>query len=258
MPNKPLIVANWKMELSHKAALEVTRSLKSLAQHTKLGAEVVICPSYPSLEAVGKLLGESNQWQVGVQNIHWEERGAVTGQVSILQIQHLARWSIVGHSEQRALTGETEEEIQKKVALCLKHGLAPIVCLGEDEQERADDQTVARITYQVKKLLAGIDRSALSKVVIAYEPIWAIGTGDTPEPSEVASIMLLIRKIVTERFEEEAARRLRTLYGGSVTATGAKELAAEPGVDGFLVGGASIHPLEFLKIIENFTTHYVS
>lgn len=253
MLRKPAIVGNWKMELSHKGALEVVRALKKLLKGVNIVSDVVICPSFSSLSEVAAAVKNSDKIQVGAQNVHWEDRGAFTGQVAAMQLTSFVDWCIIGHSEQRALTGETDEQVQLKANLLLKHGITPVVCLGETAEERQADQTVSKVTQQVRVLLASITRTALAKMVLVYEPVWAIsaqGSGHMPEPSEVAEIVLLIRKIAAGKFGNEAAERLRILYGGSIKPDNIERYVAEPGVDGGLVGGASIHPLQFLEIVK--------
>lgn len=238
------------MELSHKATTEVVGSLKKLLQDVTLSADVVICPSFPSLAAVAEELKNNQKIQVGAQNVHWEEKGPWTGEVSVVQVSPFATWCIVGHSERRSLVGETDEQVQQKVVLLQRHGITPIVCIGETAEERAQERTVEKITQQVSSLLSGLNRVAISKLVVAYEPIWAIGTGVTLDPNEAAESMLLVRKLVAERFDQEVAERLRVLYGGSVNADNVGTFMAEPGVDGVLVGGSSLRPLEFVNIIK--------
>lgn len=238
------------MELSSKAEVELARALKTSFSHRLSATDVVLCPSHPSLAQVAEMIGQHLTLQVGTQNIHWEEKGPWTGQVSVLQVSHFAQWVILGHSEQRALTQETENEIQRKVDLALKHSLTPIMCVGETADERNQEMGLAKITRQVQGLLQKSIRTAMGKIVIAYEPIWAIGTGKTPDPSEVAAAMLLIRKVVAERFDQTSAEKIRVIYGGSVTADNVTALMAEPGIDGVLVGGASIHPSQFRQIVE--------
>lgn len=244
-----MVAANWKMELSYRASLEVAGALKKMLPAGEAGVDLVICPSFPALPQVAEILDKTKA-EIGAQNIHWEEKGAWTGEVSVMQIREHAAWCLVGHSERRQLTGETDEQVQLKAALLLKHGLKPIVCVGETDEERQSERTVARITEQVNAVLSGLNRTALARLTIAYEPVWAIGTGETPDPDEAAETMLLVRKLAAERFDSDAAERLRVLYGGSVTAENVRPFVSEPAVDGVLVGGASLRPLELLKIMK--------
>lgn len=246
----PLIVANWKMELSHKAALEALTALKKLLKGVTLTTDVVICPSFPTLSEAATLVAGSKKLQLGAQNVHWEERGAWTGEVSVVQLNPFVTWCIVGHSERRALTQETDTDIHAKAALLLKHGITPIVCIGESQAERQQEQTVAKITHQLDVLMTGLNRIAMGKVVIAYEPLWAIGTGETPDPGTVTEVMLLVRKLIAERFESDVAQKVRLLYGGSVTSDNVASFVSEPGVDGALVGGASIRPMQLVEIVK--------
>jgi len=255
MDTSPLIVGNWKMELSHKAELEMARALKSLLKGTPLTAQVVICPSFPTLPLLHEFLGTSEKLELGAQTIHWEEKGAWTGAVSVLQISPWAKWVIVGHSEQRELTGCTDVEVEKQAQLALKHGLTPIICIGETAEERAADQTIARVTEQVSFILQKMTRASITRIVIAYEPLWAIGTGNTPDPNDIAATLLLIRKLIAERFDRPASERIRLLYGGSVTPDTVDGFMSEPGVNGVLVGGSSVHPMEFVEIIKNVSSH---
>lgn len=250
MNRKALVVGNWKMQLSYKGELELARSLKNLLRGVAVTCEVVVCPSFPSLEAIGEVLKNSDKMELGAQGIYEEEKGAFTGQVSVLQISSLVRWCIVGHSEQRVIYQLIDSDVQRQADLALKHGLAPIICVGETAEERAAEQTVTKITEQVASLLQKLTRASFSKLVIAYEPVWAIGSGEQPDPNDVSAILLLIRKLITERFDRQASDRVRLLYGGSVTPETTGLFVSEPGVDGVLVGGASTHPMQFLEIIK--------
>jgi triosephosphate isomerase len=248
----PLVVGNWKMELSYKGELELARALKRQLLEMRLGVEVVVCPSYPSLAGVNGVFGKEGAVAVGAQSVSVRERGAQTGEVSVLQIAPFVRWCIVGHSEARAARGLSDDDVQQTVALLLAHGILPIVCLGESGEERAADATIQRLTAQMTIILNKLTRTLLSKVVIVYEPIWAISANDPetlPDPADVAGTMLLMRKLAAERFGGEAADRLRMLYGGSVSPDNAGEFAREPGIDGLLVGSASLHPRRFVDIV---------
>lgn len=250
MKRRPLVIGNWKMELSAKAELELVRALKKHLAGQTLTAEVVVCPSFPSLAPVHEALARQTAISVGAQTVHWLEKGPWTGAVSVLHLSPYVQWCIVGHSEQRDLTGMSDDEVNQTTALLLRHGITPIVCLGETLEERQADQTVAKVTTQVEQLLQTVNRVALSKLVIAYEPIWAIGSGEMPEPADAAGTMLLVRKLVAQRFGQDVSERLRIVYGGSVKAATVAPFVAEPGVDGVLVGGASVHPGEFFDIIQ--------
>lgn len=256
MARTPLVVGNWKMELSHKAAVECARAIKKLLSVVDVSADVVVCPSFPSLPEVAEIFQHSEKVQVGAQHAHWEEKGAFTGAVSVLQVSPFARWCIVGHSEQRRL-GVSEEAVRDTANLLLRHGLAPIVCIGESWEEHEREETFAKITGQMEMLFAQITRTAISKLVIAYEPIWAISTqhtGEAPDPQAVSEIVLLIRKLTATRFDGEAAQRLRVIYGGSVTSDNAPAYLGEPGVDGVLAGHASVNPVQFVEIVKAVQT----
>jgi len=242
------------MELSFKGELEVAKALKKGAKSNDWpGVEVVVCPSFPSLEAVSSELNKVDKVQVGAQHVHWEERGAWTGSVGVTQIAPFVKWCIVGHSEQRKLTGLTDEQINSTVNSLLQHGINPVVCIGETKEQRQADETVEVVTEKMQKLLSVINRSMLPKLVVTYEPIWAISANNPdvlPDPTDVAGTMLLMRKLVSAEFGGEAAERARILYGGSVGTDNVEEFMREPGVDGALVGSASIQPRKFLEIVE--------
>jgi triosephosphate isomerase len=249
---RPVVVGNWKMELSHKGELEVARALKRLLRQQTRSLDVVVCPSYPSLAAVSELFGADGPISVGAQNVHWEERGARTGTVSVLQIIPFARWCIIGHSEVRGLGRENDDTVQQEMSLLLKYGLVPIICIGESWEEREADKTVEKVTVQMKTLLDKLTRTMLAKVVITYEPVWAISAQRPealPDPAEVAGTMLVLRKLAAERFDSATAERLRILYGGSVSPDNVAAFVREPGVDGVLVGSASLQPRKFVDII---------
>ena len=252
MSRRPLFVANWKMSLSHKATLETLKAIKKLSKDVPDQVDVVIAPSFPSLAEVASFTSKADSLQVAAQNVHWEESGAWTGEVSVSQISPFVSHCIIGHSERRRLTGETDQQVAEKAALLVRHGITPVVCIGESWEERQAGTTVARVTEQAEALLAKLTRVGLAKVVVTYEPIWAISSNNPtapPDPSEVAQNMLLIRKLAAGQFGNEAAERLRVIYGGSVTADNVREYVAEPGVDGALVGSASLKPTQFVSMI---------
>ena len=267
MPRRPIVAANWKMKLPHQEEVDAVAAVGKHLKHLTITSDVVVCPSYPSLPAAAELVAEDKNLQLGAQTIHWEEAGAVPGLVSIQQVKPFVSWSIVGHSDQRALLNLTEEHISAQVQLLITHGLRPIVCVGETAEERAAGQTTAKITAQVQQLFASGSKAAVSKMALTYEPIWAIssnlpagqsGEGATPpDPHEAASIMLLIRKLATEQFGPDVAERLRVLYGGSVDASNVSAFVSEPGVDGVLVGSASLKPSSLVEIIKQVQESFV-
>lgn len=249
MEKRPLVIGNWKMELSYKGEIELVRALKDLLKNISTRSEIVVCPSAASLEAVKRELSRSKKVALGAQNVFWEKPGAWTGQVSITHIQPFVSWCLIGHSEVREVLRPREEDVAALAPQLLAAKIQPVVCIGETQQERRQDKTADKIRYQVDTLLQGLDRSALAQAVIAYEPIWAIGTGIRPEPDDVAEVVLLIRKHIAKRHDRALADRVRILYGGSVKAGLAARYVSGPLADGLLVGGASVHPKEFVDII---------
>ena len=249
MSRKSLIVGNWKMELSHKSQIELVRSLKQQIKGVQVNGDVVVCPSFTALPIINEELARSKAIAVGAQNMFWEERGAHTGQVSLMQIKPFVRWCIVGHSEVRAVMGVNDGQVVASAARLLAADVTPIVCIGETQQERESDAMVDKIHAQVGALLAGLDRASLVRSVIAYEPIWAIGSGNLPDPDDVSQIILLVRKLIAERHGQDLAERVRVLYGGSIKDDFCDQYVGGPLADGLLVGGASIHPQEFLSIV---------
>lgn len=255
MDKIPLVVGNWKMELSHKSAVEVFSAMKKMMAGKEYPLEIVVCPSYSSL-AIIAAESKGSTISIGAQNIHHEERGAYTGKVSVAQIRDFASWCIVGHSEVRQFEGDTDLLVLQKVKLLFSHGITPVICIGESEADHSAGATISVIATQIELLLSGLDRVSLLKAPIAYEPLWSIGTGVLPDPNEVCEVVLLIRKKIAEKFDYELAQRVRILYGGSVTADNVKNYISGPGADGVLVGGASVHPRDFLAIIEKVASTY--
>jgi len=243
------------MELSHKSAGEVSSALKKMMLAVTYRADVVVCPSFPSLVAVCDML-QGSPVAVGAQNVHHEEKGAFTGSVSVGQLREFITWCIVGHSEVRASQGDTDTLVAQKANLLLSHGIRPIVCIGETQEQHENEKTISTISAQIDVLLASLDRVALLKTAITYEPIWAIGTGKMPEPNEVYEVLLLIRKRIAEHFDIDLADRVHLLYGGSVQPSTVSPYIGGPGADGVLVGGASLHPRDFIDIISQVSVAY--
>jgi triosephosphate isomerase (TIM) len=240
-----LIAGNWKMFKGPAEAGEFCRALRE----ADLGSvDVVVCPPYVSLgEAVQALAG--TEIGVAAQNVHWAADGAFTGEVSAPMLRELGVYgTIVGHSERRQYFGETDRALALKVPAALAAGLTPILCIGETEGERDNDDTDRKLRQQVKDDLAGVPAARLHEVVIAYEPIWAIGTGRVATAAQVQEAIVFIRALVGDR-DEQAADAVRILYGGSVNPDNASELLALDDVDGALVGGASLEAESFARIV---------
>ncbi len=243
----PLIAGNWKM---NKTVAEARRLVNELT--TDLGAvegvETLLCPPYPSLLALAEML-KGTGIALGAQNMHWEDSGAYTGEVSPLMLAELCQYVILGHSERRAYFGETDETVNRRVKAALAHGLKPVVCVGETLEENEAGQTQEVVSRQLRDGLAGLDLAAGEKLIIAYEPVWAIGNGraSTAEGAN-AVIAEVIRPTLAEVFDASTSQAIRTLYGGSVKAANAAEYFSMPDIDGALVGGASLKAEEFVQI----------
>jgi triosephosphate isomerase (TIM) len=248
MPERvPLLAANWKM---HKTVEETERFLAEFLPRTpESGPEVVVCPPYTSLKTAVEHCAQSRV-RVAAQNMHEEAEGAFTGEVSAPMLLELGvQGVILGHSERRQYFGENDEALARKVPGALEAGLDPILCVGENEAQRDADETEGILTRQIEADLANVQEERLGAVVIAYEPIWAIGTGRTATPEQAQEAIALIRGLIESR-SSEAAAVIRILYGGSVKPGNAAELMSQPDVDGALVGGASLDPDDFAAIVE--------
>ncbi len=252
---KPLISGNWKMHHNHFEALQLVQKLTYLLTADDHEAvEVSVHPPFTDLRTVQTyLLSEKEPIPIalGAQHCHWEEKGAFTGEISPAFLAKLdVRYVIAGHSERRELFGETDEDVNRKVAAILKWGMTPILCCGETLEEREAGQTEAKVRAQVEAGLAGLKGEQVASLVIAYEPIWAIGTGRTASAEDAQAVCALVRAVVAERFGRDAADRVRIQYGGSVKPTNAAELMAQPDIDGALVGGASLEADDFARIVQ--------
>jgi triosephosphate isomerase (TIM) len=248
MPDRSVILAaNWKM---HKTTEEAESFLgEFLPRISESGPEVVICPPFTSLRAAVELCFQSPV-RVAAQNLHEADEGAFTGEISAPMLLDLGVDGVIlGHSERRQHFGETDEALARKVPAALGAGLEPILCVGENEAQRDGDETGAVLTRQIQADLADVPDARLSEVVIAYEPIWAIGTGRTATPEQAQEAIALIRGLIGAR-SDAAAIAIRILYGGSVKPDNAAELISQPDVDGALVGGASLDPGDFAAIVE--------
>ena len=242
----PIIAGNWKMNTNIEEAVKLVQEMKDRLDKVE-GVEKVLCPPFVSLAPLRALLTGSSIG-LGAQNMYSEEKGAYTGEVSPVMLIGLCQYVIIGHSERRQYFAETDEIVNKKLQVALRFGLKPIVCVGERLEENEAGKTEEVVTRQVKGALAGID--APQDLVIAYEPIWAIGTGRAATEDQANETIGLIRQVVARLYANEFAQNLRIQYGGSVTSTNIVGLMTQPEIDGALVGGASLKATEFLSIVE--------
>jgi triosephosphate isomerase (TIM) len=244
---KPLLAGNWKMYKTLAEARALAHGLRSKLNNTD-NREVVVCPPFGAISAVAQeLQGSTLQW--GGQNAHWEREGAFTGEVAARMLADLGcRYAIVGHSERRQLFGETDALINKRMHGVLAAGLTPIVCIGETLAEREGGKTLNVLERQVKESLAGLNPASV--VVIAYEPVWAIGTGKTATPAQAQEAHAYVRQQYASLYGESAGTNVRILYGGSVKPDNAKTLMEQNDIDGALVGGASLEVESFSKIVK--------
>ena len=212
------------------------------------GVDRVLCPTFTTLPAVKDLLS-ATQIGLGAQNMHWKEEGAYTGEISPRMVQELCQYVILGHSERRAYFGETDEEVNRKIKAALAHGLTPIVCVGETEEQHDAEQTEEVVGGQIRDCLAGLTAHEVTQLVVAYEPIWAIGSGKAATAAGAGSVIgLTIRGTISTLYDEGTAQAVRVQYGGSVKPDNIAEFMAHPDIDGALVGGASLKP-DFVELV---------
>jgi len=243
----PLVIGNWKMHGRLGEARELAQSVRDGLKRPR-GVEVVICPPFTALTVVAELLAGS-PIALGAQNCHWEPQGAFTGEVSPAMLAELGcRWVLLGHSERRHLFREPDEEISRKVAAALRHGLRPVLCVGETADERRQGLTYTVIEGQLRAGWTGLSTEEIGRCALAYEPVWAIGTGVNATPSQAGEVHGYLRGLVSELGSKELAQSVRILYGGSVKADNAAALTQEPDIDGVLVGGASLQAPAFITI----------
>ncbi|HEX4821163.1 MAG TPA: triose-phosphate isomerase [Acidimicrobiales bacterium] len=251
---KPLISGNWKMHHNHFEAIQTVQKLAFLLSKEDFDAvDVSIHPPFTDLRSVQITIADqkATELALGAQNCHWEEKGAFTGEVSAVFLKKLdCAYVIAGHSERRELFGETDEMVNKKVRSIFTHEMTPIMCVGETLEEREGGTTEAKVVGQVEAGIAGLKAEQVATLVIAYEPIWAIGTGRTATPDDAQSVCALVRDTVARKVSREAADALRVQYGGSVKSDNIVDLMAQRDVDGALVGGASLDADEFARIAQ--------
>ncbi|MDI6892597.1 MAG: triose-phosphate isomerase [Actinomycetota bacterium] len=246
----PLMAGNWKMNKTAGQAVHLVQDLAELIKGVK-DVEVVVCPPFTALKSISTVIElDRLAIKLGAQDMYWEEKGAFTGEISPIMLKDLrVDYVIVGHSERRQYFGETDETVNKKVRSALDHELIPIVCVGETLEEREREETNIVVEKQIAGGLAGLDPFEVEKLVIAYEPIWAIGTGATATPEVANDVIRHIRAIIGSQFTPPVAKRIRILYGGSVTPENIDDLMDEPDIDGVLVGGASLDAEKFARIV---------
>jgi triosephosphate isomerase len=254
MSRKPLISGNWKMHHNHFEAIQTVQKLAFLLTKEDLDAvDVSVHPPFTDLRSVQVTLDDQKATDIalGAQTCHWEDKGAFTGEISPAFLAKLdVTYVIAGHSERRQLLGESDEMVQKKVQAILRHEMTPILCAGETLDERESGTTEAKVVGQVQAGLSGRTADEVGGLVIAYEPIWAIGTGRTATPDDAQAVCALIRATVRNAFGADAADAVRIQYGGSVKPDNIATLMAQPDIDGALVGGASLEPNEFARIAQ--------
>jgi len=245
---RPFIAGNWKMNLDMASAVALAKGVAREAEKVE-EVDLAVCPPSVYLAAVAQAISGS-QVQVGAQNMYHQPKGAFTGEISAAMLVDVGcRYVILGHSERRHILGETDELVNKKVHAALAAGLAPIVCVGETLEEREAGNTLDVIRRQFDGSLAGLSAQQLAGVVIAYEPVWAIGTGKVATPEQAEEVHLDLRKIIQDRYNRRTAEVVRIQYGGSVTPDNARVLLACPNIDGALVGGASLQVESFMGIV---------
>lgn len=255
---KYLMAGNWKMNKTISEAIVLTQQLCNQYNRKWDNVDIVVCPPAIDIKSVYTVIDfDKTNIAIGAQNVHWEESGAFTGEISIPMIKEAGcEYCIVGHSERREMFNETDTTVNQKVKALIEAGIAPIVCVGESLSMRDSGDYSAFIVAQVRAALAGLDESDMKNVVVAYEPIWAIGTGRTATPEQAEEVCGAIRATLKDMFGEGVAESCRVLYGGSMNVGNVESLLAQPDIDGGLIGGASLQADSFRQLIES--AHEVS
>ncbi|MEE2642847.1 MAG: triose-phosphate isomerase [Planctomycetota bacterium] len=247
MVRKPFVAGNWKMNLDQAGAAELVDGL--LAKGLNDSVDVAVCPAFVHAASVGSRIADS-VIGLGCQDVYFEAQGAFTGEISCSMLKDIGcRYVILGHSERRHVMGETDEIINKKVKVALESGLTPIVCVGETLEERESGTTMAVIESQFKGSLEGLSPEQVGEIVIAYEPVWAIGTGKVATPEQAEEVHSDLRKLLETSYNAEISAKVRIQYGGSVKPGNAADLLSQPNIDGALVGGASLKADDFAAIV---------
>jgi triosephosphate isomerase len=244
---KPILAGNWKMNLTIAEAIEFVRSIRRGLNDVK-GVDRVLCPPFTALATVQELV-QATEIEVGAQNMYWAEKGAYTGEIAPAMLKEVCQYVILGHSERRAYFGESDENVNRKVKVALAHDLKPIICVGETEAQYDAGQTEDIVSGQVRGCLAGLTAAQVAGLVLAYEPVWAIGTGKAATAAGAGAVIgLTIRGAIAELYDEATAQAVRVQYGGSVKPANVAEFMAQPDIDGALVGGASLKP-DFVELV---------
>jgi triosephosphate isomerase len=245
---KPIIAGNWKMNKTAGEAVKLAQALKSELRDVK-NVEIVVCPPFTALGETAKVIQGTNIY-LGAQNVHWQDSGAFTGEISASMLKELdCRYAIIGHSERRIYFGETNTGVNQRLKTALQYNITPIICVGEKLEERDSGRTYEVIREHVENGLAGISAEEIKKAVIAYEPVWAIGTGKTATPQQAQEAHSFIRRLLGQLYNADVASTLRIQYGGSVKPENITELMAQGDIDGALVGGASLKADSFANIV---------
>jgi len=253
MARRPIIAGNWKLNKLISESVETVEDVKVKLMDCKKDdmPVVVFCPVFTALQAVSSVLEQGKGLYLGAQNCYWEESGAYTGEVSVEMLKDInVSYIVIGHSERRQYFSETDEMINKKAKAVLAQGLIPIICCGETLEQREEGITDSFVSGQIKAALSGLSTEDIAKSVIAYEPIWAIGTGKTCDSVEANRVIKMIRDVVAEVSSQEAADKIRILYGGSVKPSTIEEQMSMSDIDGALVGGASLEAESFAQIVK--------
>ena len=247
---KKIIAANWKMHMTQgESKAFLTTFLREIGDLDEV--EIVIVPPFTAIPKVSELVTQTPNIKVGAQNMYWERSGAFTGEISPAMLRELfVRYVVLGHSERRAMFGETDEIVNRKVRAAYEEVLRPILCVGETLEQREKGQVEKVLSSQLRGSLAGVEAKELHETVIAYEPVWAIGTGKTATAGQAQEAHAFIRQILREISDEATAEKIRIQYGGSVKPDNARTLLSQPDIDGALVGGASLDPRSFAQIVQ--------
>lgn len=244
---RPIIAGNWKMNKTPAEAEELVKALVPLVADAE--AEVVVCPPFVCLDAVGKVIKGTNI-KLGAQNVHFEKSGAFTGEISADMLLAMGvEYVIIGHSERRQYFGETDETVNKRALAAVRNGITPIICVGERKEQREGGYTDTLVEYQTLTALTGMTADEVKKVVVAYEPVWAIGTGLTATDEQANETIGVIRAAIARKYGKRVADKVRIQYGGSMKPANASGLMAQPEIDGGLIGGASLKAEDFAKVV---------